>query len=403
MPREDWVLALAIGGLTLASRWPYRARLLPTWDAVQFALALDQFDVVRHQPHPPGYILYVALGRLVAVVLSDAAATLGTLAVAASVVAVLLLYRLGWQLYGRGAAVLAALGLAASPLFWAYGVVGLPYAVEAALTTGIALECVGNATGERAIPGRLGATARARRRGPPVDAAHLGATLARNGVAWVPAAWPGAGRSWPGRSDDGGAGSCPMLWLTGPERYLAAAVELYESTVHATTLLGGGWTRNVVGLGEALLVGVGVFLPVLVWGLRPTPARRLARRRPRGASRPLGAAGPGDLRPGSPRPAWLSLDGPAGLLPPGGPVADGDLVPGSRSCERPLLRRSPWRGPSWSCSGRTWRSSPRPGPWTCRSWQVMRRGARVRCRSSEPSTGFASGATRRPDFVSRRR
>lgn len=84
MPREDWVLVLAIGGLTLASRWPYRARLLPTWDAVQFAPALDQFDVVRHQPHPPGYIVYVALGRLVAVVLSGAAATLGTLAVAAS-------------------------------------------------------------------------------------------------------------------------------------------------------------------------------------------------------------------------------------------------------------------------------------------------------------------------------
>ena len=64
MPRADWALALAIAGLTLATRWPYRVRLLPTWDAVQFALALERYDVVRHQPHPPGYILYVALGRL---------------------------------------------------------------------------------------------------------------------------------------------------------------------------------------------------------------------------------------------------------------------------------------------------------------------------------------------------
>jgi hypothetical protein len=65
----------------------------------------------------------------------------------------------------------------------------------------------------------------------------------------------------------------PMLWLTGPGRYLAATVELYQSTVRVTTLLGGGWPRNLVGLGEALLVGVGLFLPVLVWELRKAPIR----------------------------------------------------------------------------------------------------------------------------------
>jgi hypothetical protein len=274
MPREDWVLALAIGGLTLASRWPYRARLLPTWDAVQFALALDQFDVVRHQPHPPGYILYVALGRLVAVVLSDAAATLGTLAVAASVVTVLLLYRLGWQLCGRGAAVLAALGLAASPLFWAYGVVGLPYAVEAALSTGITLSAWGMRHGNvRSLIGSallLGLGGGVRQ-----------SILLILGPVWLAMAWLGFRRPGPVLAGLGlvalttAAWLIPMLWLTGPEHYLAAVVELYESTVHATTLVGGGWTRNVVGLGEALLVGVGVFLPVLVWGLRPGPGRRL--------------------------------------------------------------------------------------------------------------------------------
>ncbi len=59
MPRGDWALALVLAGLTIATRWPYRARLLPTWDAVQFGLALERYDVVQHQPHPPGYILYV--------------------------------------------------------------------------------------------------------------------------------------------------------------------------------------------------------------------------------------------------------------------------------------------------------------------------------------------------------
>jgi hypothetical protein len=138
MPRADWALALALAGLTLAIRWPYRVRLLPTWDAIQFALALERYDVVRHQPHPPGYILYVALGRLASVVLGTLPRPRG-LAIVASAVAVLLLYQLGWQLYGRSVATLAALGLVVSPLFWAYGVVGLSYTAEAALATGIAV------------------------------------------------------------------------------------------------------------------------------------------------------------------------------------------------------------------------------------------------------------------------
>ena len=272
MPRADWTLALALAGLTLATRWPYRVRVLPTWDAVQFALALERYDVVRHQPHPPGYILYVALGRLGGVVLGDPAATLGGLAVLTSAIAVLLLYQLGWHLYGRSAAVLAALGLVASPLFWAYGVIGLSYTAEAALATGIAVGAWGMRQGSvRALVGSavlLGMAGGVRQ-----------SMLLTLSPLWLGMAWRGFRRPAPVLAGLGlvllttATWLGPMLWLTGVERYLAAMVELYESTVRATTLFGGGWTRNVVGLGEACLVGIGVFLPVLAWGLRRTPSR----------------------------------------------------------------------------------------------------------------------------------
>ena len=72
--RVDYALAVALALLTVLSRLPYRARMLYNWDAVQFALALHEYDVVKHQPHPPGYILYVALGRLVHGWTGDAAA-----------------------------------------------------------------------------------------------------------------------------------------------------------------------------------------------------------------------------------------------------------------------------------------------------------------------------------------
>ena len=271
MPPADWALALAFAGLTLVTRWPYRMRLLPTWDAIQFALALERYDVVRHQPHPPGYILYVALGRIAGVVLGNPAETLGGLAVLASAVAVLLLYQLGWHLYGRAVAALASLGLLVSPLFWAYGVVGLTYTAEAALATGIAVGAWGMQRGSaRALVWSallLGLAGGIRQ-----------STLLVLSPLWLGMAWRGFRRPGPVLAGLSlvllatAAWLGPMLWLTGVERYLAATVELYQSTVRATTLLGGGSTRNVVGLGEACLVGIGVFLPVLAWGLWRGPA-----------------------------------------------------------------------------------------------------------------------------------
>src|SRR5438552_6654598 len=101
MPRVDEALALALAAVTILSRVPFRARLLPTWDAVQFALALRKYDVVNHQPHPPGYILYVAVGRAVETLLGDAAQSFVWLAILASGATVYLVYRLAWMLYGR--------------------------------------------------------------------------------------------------------------------------------------------------------------------------------------------------------------------------------------------------------------------------------------------------------------
>jgi TatA/E family protein of Tat protein translocase len=82
--RSDFFFAAAIAFLTIVSRLPYRARLLYNWDAVQFALALNEYDVLKHQPHPPGYILYVVLGRIVNAWLHDPTASYVALAVAFS-------------------------------------------------------------------------------------------------------------------------------------------------------------------------------------------------------------------------------------------------------------------------------------------------------------------------------
>src|SRR3989442_868221 len=125
--RWDYLLAGALGILTVLSRLPYRARMLYNWDGVQFALALREYDVVKHQPHPPGYILYVGLGRVVNAWLHDPTAAYVLLAVAFSGLTTCVVYLLARAVYDRATALAGARVLAVRPLVWFSGPGGRPF------------------------------------------------------------------------------------------------------------------------------------------------------------------------------------------------------------------------------------------------------------------------------------
>jgi hypothetical protein len=129
------LLAL-VGGL---SRLIFVRQTPINWDAVQFALALDQFDLHLHQPHPPGYILYVFLGRALLPFISDPSGALSLLSVLFSAVALPVIYWLVQHiLEDAGAAMCAAMLWLASPLALYYGAVGLTYLPEAVLSMALA-------------------------------------------------------------------------------------------------------------------------------------------------------------------------------------------------------------------------------------------------------------------------
>jgi hypothetical protein len=258
--RYDVLCATALAVLTILSRLPYRARMLYNWDAVQFALALREYDVVKHQPHPPGYILYVALGRLVDTWLDNPTAAYVVLAVAFSGLTTFVVYFVARTAYDRATALVAATLLAVSPLFWFYGSVGLTYAGEALCASTVAYFAfralrgsesdawlaagyLGLAGGVRQsillllLPLWLGATVAGVRRVRTV-VVGLG-IMAAAVVAWF----------------------VPMIWLTGGlDRYLAASVDLAETVVKPTSILGGVLDTNLRMaryLVESVLVGLG--------------------------------------------------------------------------------------------------------------------------------------------------
>jgi Protein of unknown function (DUF2723) len=277
----DLAVSLLLALVTLASRWPYRARMLYNWDAVQFALALREFDIAKHQPHPPGYVLYVGLGRLVNATLADPTLAYVTLAMIFSAATTVTVYWLARALYDRTTAGAAAALLAMSPLFWFYGSVGLTYAGEAFGATLMALLAY------RTLQGHV---------------VHLYAGAVWLGLAgglrpsmlllllplWGASAWRGIRE----RKRLVAAGALlaaavlawflPLLWLSGGLRaYLRASSELYDLMVRPTSVWGGDLDatfRQARYVLESTLVGLGPLalalaaLPLLArrrgWGRR---------------------------------------------------------------------------------------------------------------------------------------
>jgi hypothetical protein len=258
--RWDLVCAAALSLLTIASRFPYRARMLYNWDAVQFALALQEYDVVKHQPHPPGYVLYVGLGRIVNAWARDPAAAYVILAVLFSGLTTFVVYFLARAVYERATALTAAALLAVSPLFWFYGSVGLTYAGEALFASTVAYFSFralrGSQTDAWLAAGYLGLAGGMRQ-----------SILLLLFPLWLGASVLGVRRVRAvaiGLATVAGAvltRFVPMIWLTGGlARYLEASRDLAESVVKPTSIVASpleATLRMSRYLLESVLVGLG--------------------------------------------------------------------------------------------------------------------------------------------------
>jgi 4-amino-4-deoxy-L-arabinose transferase-like glycosyltransferase len=132
--KETWTAAALFLG-TVLSRLPFRSQILYHWDSVNFAFAMQRFDVAAEQPQPPGYIAYVWLCRLVDLLFHDPQTTMVWISVLASGLAVVAMYLLGRAMFGQRTGLMAALFLASSPLFWFYGEIAVPHTLDAFLVT----------------------------------------------------------------------------------------------------------------------------------------------------------------------------------------------------------------------------------------------------------------------------
>lgn len=115
----------ALALIFVAAHLPFLPPGLEDIDSVNFALGVRDFDVARHQPHPPGYPVYIALSKVSAAAFRAAGSSRAVVAglsvwsVAAGAALVLLLFALFRALDGDDRRAWWGMAIAvACPLFW---------------------------------------------------------------------------------------------------------------------------------------------------------------------------------------------------------------------------------------------------------------------------------------------
>lgn len=122
MTNKTLILLFLLG---LLLRISYLSGWLEDWDSVQFALALHNFSIVDHQPHPPGYPVYILMAKIINLFANDDTLSLTFLSAIAGAATIIPFYILLQDITSRRFAILGILLLLATPIHWSLSEVAL--------------------------------------------------------------------------------------------------------------------------------------------------------------------------------------------------------------------------------------------------------------------------------------
>ena len=124
-------------------KFPFRSRLLSWWDSAQFGLALERFSVIEHRPHPPGYPLYILLGKTLTYITHDPAVSFVLIGLVSSIIATVIVFYLAREFTGRySVGLIAAAIYAFAPLTFYHELKALTYVISAFFSSLVAWECL---------------------------------------------------------------------------------------------------------------------------------------------------------------------------------------------------------------------------------------------------------------------
>ena len=150
-----WMAPPVVAALVFAVLLHESPEFLYHWDEVQLSLGIERFDPAWHQPHPPGYYLFVLASRLAGALLPDSlepGRVVSALAAAAFVALVGIRLPTGLAVAPRLLLLLTtALFAVACPLVGFFSLANLTYVAEGALWVWIALIVSARPRGRRLV------------------------------------------------------------------------------------------------------------------------------------------------------------------------------------------------------------------------------------------------------------
>lgn len=118
------IIAFFITTIPFVTTYPFN------WDAAQFVLGVENYEVDMHQPHPPGYPLYIGVAKVLHILVSSHTALIIE-TVLFALITVLVMYLLIFHIWKqRWLALTIALLWLVNPMFWMYRETALTYVID---------------------------------------------------------------------------------------------------------------------------------------------------------------------------------------------------------------------------------------------------------------------------------
>nr|CBH38538.1 hypothetical membrane protein, dolichyl-phosphate-mannose-protein mannosyltransferase family [uncultured archaeon] len=106
-------------------RLSFMSNYLDEWDSVQFALGITDFNIAAHQPHPPGYPVYIFLAKFFYLIFNDEITTLTFMSVLFGSISVIFIYLFAKELFGYKVGLISAVLISSTPAHLVFSVVAM--------------------------------------------------------------------------------------------------------------------------------------------------------------------------------------------------------------------------------------------------------------------------------------
>ncbi len=95
------------------------SKYLFEWDSVQLALGIRSFNIIKHQPHPPGYFFYVYSGKYLNHIIGNANYSLIIINIIFTIIASILFYNIAFKIFkDKKLSILSAIIFITNPFIW---------------------------------------------------------------------------------------------------------------------------------------------------------------------------------------------------------------------------------------------------------------------------------------------